>query len=74
MFTTAVPGSYWILNLIDYHHHFNIGYVIPSEARNDSGGSSYGIWGTNIGLIVGLLSPSLGFLSVLLQAFIERTI
>ncbi|WP_369828581.1 DUF456 family protein [Flavobacterium sp. ALD4] len=36
---------------------------MPSRGPKRFGGSSYGIWGTNIRLIVGLLSPiSFGFL------------
>jgi uncharacterized protein YqgC (DUF456 family) len=32
-------------------------YVIPAKGTKRYGGSSYGIWGTNIGLIVGILTP-----------------
>lgn len=32
-------------------------YVIPAKGTKKFGGSSYGVWGTNIGLIVGLLAP-----------------
>lgn len=32
-------------------------YVIPAKTTKKFGGSIYGIWGTNIGLIVGLLAP-----------------
>lgn len=38
-------------------------FVFPSLVTKRYGGSKYGIWGTNIGLIVGILAPiPLGFL------------
>ncbi len=57
--TDAVPMNYWMLgitlavaiivSILDY--------VIPAHGTKRFGGSKYGIWGTNIGLIVGLLAP-----------------
>lgn len=57
--TGAVPMNYWVvgitflitiaLSVLDY--------VIPAQGTKKFGGSSYGIWGTNIGLLVGLLAP-----------------
>jgi uncharacterized protein YqgC (DUF456 family) len=64
-FTTAVPANYWILGitLLITIIISILEYVIPSRGTKRFGGSSYGIWGTNIGLIVGLLSPiPFGFL------------
>ena len=58
-FTNAVPTNYWILGI-----SFLItvvvsvlDYVIPAKGTRKFGGSSYGIWGTNIGLIVGIFAP-----------------
>lgn len=64
-FTTAVPANYWILSstflvLV----LFSIAnYILPSKGTERFGGSKAGIWGTNIGLVVGLLAPiPLGFI------------
>ncbi len=32
-------------------------YAIPAKGTKRFGGSIYGIWGTNIGLIVGIIAP-----------------
>lgn len=64
-FTSAVPANYWILGiaLIITIVISILDYVIPSRGTKKFGGSSYGIWGTNIGLILGILTPvPLGFL------------
>jgi uncharacterized protein YqgC (DUF456 family) len=54
--TDAVPNNYWILGitLIVTIAMTVLDYVIPSKGTRKFGGSSYGVWGTNIGLIVGL--------------------
>jgi uncharacterized protein YqgC (DUF456 family) len=39
-----------------------IDYIIPAKTVQKYGGSKYAIWGTNIGLLLGLFFPPLGFL------------
>ncbi len=64
-FTNAVSANYWILGLSLL---FTIAltildYIIPAKGTKKFGGSSYGIWGTNIGLVVGIFAPiPLGFI------------
>jgi len=57
--TKAVPINYWVLGctLLIAVLISILDYVIPSKGTKKSGGSSYGIWGTNIGLIVGIFAP-----------------
>lgn len=58
-FTDTVPANYWILGiaLLITILISVLDYVIPAKGTKRFGGSSYGIWGTNIGLIVGILAP-----------------
>jgi uncharacterized protein len=64
-FTNAIPINYWILGI---SFVFTIAltildYVIPAKGTKKFGGSKYGIWGTNIGLIVGIIAPiPMGFI------------
>ncbi|MBG6062815.1 uncharacterized protein YqgC (DUF456 family) [Flavobacterium sp. CG_9.1] len=64
-FTNAVPANYWILGitLVITVIVSVLDYVIPAKGTKKFGGSSYGIWGTNIGLVVGIIAPvPFGFL------------
>lgn len=60
----GIPYNYWILGitLVIAILIAILDYVIPAKGTKRFGGSKYGIWGTNIGLIVGLFFPPLGFI------------
>ena len=63
--TNAVPMNYWILGitLVITIVISILDYAIPAQGTRRFGGSSYGIWGTNIGLVVGIFAPiPFGFL------------
>jgi uncharacterized protein YqgC (DUF456 family) len=77
-FTNTVPVNYWILGItlvltfvISY-----LDYIIPAKGTKHFGGSKYGIWGTNIGLVLGIIMPiPFGFLiGPFLGAFIGELI
>lgn len=57
--TKSVENNYWILGisliltlLITF-----LDYFIPAKGTKYFGGSKYGIWGTNIGMIIGFFIP-----------------
>lgn len=58
-FTKAIETNYWIIgiSLLIVLIISILDYVIPAKGTKKFGGSKYGVWGTNIGLIVGLISP-----------------
>jgi len=63
--THAVPMNYWVLGvtLLITVVISVLDYTIPAQGTKRFGGSSYGIWGTNIGLVVGIFAPiPFGFL------------
>ena len=64
-FTIAVPLNYWILGITFLLTVVIsiLDFVIPSKGTKKFGGSSYGVWGTNIGLVIGIFAPiPFGFL------------
>ena len=63
--TNAVPMNYWTVGSTLFIAVLVaiLDYVIPAKGTKYFGGSSYGVWGTNIGLIIGLIVPvPLGFI------------
>ncbi len=76
--TSVIPMNWWVLGItLGVAIIITIlDYIIPAMGTKKSGGTRYGIWGTTIGLIIGLLSPiPLGFLiGAFLGAFIGEMI
>lgn len=57
--TKAIENNYWVLGITFLIMIIItiLDYVIPAKGTKKFGGSSYGIWGTNIGLLVGIFAP-----------------
>ena len=57
--TKAVENNYWVLGITFLLTIVItiLDYIIPAKGTKKFGGSSYGVWGTNIGLIVGIIAP-----------------
>ena len=55
--------NYWILGitLVLTISIAVLDYILPSKRTKKFGGTKYGIWGTNIGLLIGLFFPPFGF-------------
>lgn len=58
-FTEKIQMNYWILGItfVVVLIISILDYTIPAKGTRKFGGSSYGIWGTNIGMIVGFFVP-----------------
>jgi uncharacterized protein YqgC (DUF456 family) len=76
--TRIVPDDWWVLGItLGFAITITVlDYVIPAMGTKKSGGTKYGMWGTTIGLLIGLISPiPLGFLiGAFIGAFVGEMI
>lgn len=75
--TKYVENNYWVLGitLLLTVIISILDYVIPAKGAKKFGGTKYGIWGTNIGLIIGLFFPPIGFIiGLFVGAFVGELI
>lgn len=58
-FVKGIETDYWVLGttLIVATLILIADYIIPAQGTKRFGGSQYGIWGTNIGMIIGFFIP-----------------
>lgn len=63
-FTKTVPNNYWVLGItfLLMLAITILDYIIPSQGTKKFGGTKYGVYGTNVGLLGGLFFPPLGFI------------
>lgn len=75
--TNYVENNYWILGttLLLTIAISILDYIIPAKGTKKFGGTKYGVWGTNIGLIIGLFFPPIGFIiGLFIGAFVGELI
>jgi uncharacterized protein len=75
--TDYIENNYWILGITLFLTVVVsiLDYTIPAQGTKKFGGTKYGVWGTNIGLIIGLFFPPIGFIiGLFLGAFVGELI